>query len=103
MESSEVRVCSYSQSDVMPMAILLSVPEPTDVIQQNYLDTVLAENDPEHKHQFAPRDRDIVSLVTGLSVFRGITFVYRCLMISGKESPEIAMAYFVIEDECIKC
>ena len=32
VESSEVRVCSYSLSDVIPMAILLSVPEPTHVI-----------------------------------------------------------------------
>ena len=36
VESSEVRVCS----DVMPLAILLSVPEPTHVIQP-YHDTVL--------------------------------------------------------------
>ena len=45
--SSEVRVCSYPLRDVMPMAILLSVPEPTHVIQPSCLDTVLAENDPE--------------------------------------------------------
>ena len=49
VESSEVRVCSYLLSDVMPMAILLSLPAPTHVIQPNYLDVVLAENDPEPK------------------------------------------------------
>ena len=49
VESSEVRVCSYSLSDVMPMAILLSVPKPTHIIQPNCLDTVLTENDPEPK------------------------------------------------------
>ena len=49
LESSEVRVCSYSLSDVMPMAILLSVPEPTHVIQPICHDTALAITDPEPK------------------------------------------------------
>ena len=49
VESSEVRVCSYSLSDVMPMAIVLSVPEPTHVIQPYCHDTVLAITDPEPK------------------------------------------------------
>ena len=49
VESSEVRVCSYSLTDIMSMAILLSVPEPTHVIQPNCLDTVLTENEREPK------------------------------------------------------
>ena len=81
VESSEVRVCSYSLSDVMPMAILLYVPEPAK----------LSRHGPGRKRPrtktirqftFTPRVRDIVFLGTGLSI--GITFVHRCLMISGK-------------------
>ena len=43
VESSEVRVFSYSLRDVMPMAILLWVPESIHVIQPNCHDTVLAK------------------------------------------------------------
>ena len=66
--------------------------------------TVLATTQNQND-QFALtlRDRDIVFLGTGLSVFRDITFVHRCFMISGKKYPEIAMAYFVKEYEFIKC
>ena len=54
----------------MPMAILLSVPEPTHVIQLNCHDKVLAINDPEpDRFALTPRDRDIVFRGTGLSVF----------------------------------
>ena len=49
VESSEVRVCSYLLSDIMSTAILLSLPEPTPVIQLNCHDTVLTINDPEPK------------------------------------------------------
>ena len=73
VESGEVRVCSYSLSDIMPMAILLSVPEPTHVIQPNCHDTVLAINDPKPKRSVCFKSRDSVFLGTGLSVFRDIT------------------------------
>ena len=39
----------YLLSDVMPMAIFLSLPEPTLVIQPYCRDMVLAINDPEPK------------------------------------------------------
>ena len=39
VESSEVRACSFSISDVMLMATLSSVPDPTHVIQTNCLST----------------------------------------------------------------